>query len=239
MRDSSSEGFMDLGRDAAPLVPCSALACALLAGRWLVLGDTTFAFLLWNLFLAWLPLGFALLARRLRSSASQLFVLGLWLIFFPNAPYIVSDLMHLRERGAPLWFDAALLATFALAGLFVAVASLRVVHELVAARAGYPAAWGMTAAVCGLSGFGIYLGRFLRLNSWDALLHPLHLAHLTAARLSEPLAHPQTWGVSAVFAALLFATYIALEGRPGRREPGSSTALCPAQLKLPDAGNAP
>jgi uncharacterized membrane protein len=210
-----------------PLVPCSALACGLLAARWLRTGSADYAFLLWNLFLAWLPLGFVLAAERMEKLHWQVPWLVLWLLFFPNAPYLVSDLMHLRTRVAPLWYDTAMLAAFALAGLVLAVAALRVMRVIVQARAGAIAAWSAILGACALSGFGVYLGRFLRLNSWDAFLNPLGLFHLTAARLTAPQAHPQTWGVSVVFATLLLAVYVAFE----RRDPEADTR--PAKAPFP------
>ena len=214
----------NLIEQVVPLVPSSALSVSLLAARWLHTGSTSFAFLLWNLFLAWLPLGFAWAATRTQRGSWQAPLLVLWLLFFPNAPYLVSDLMHLRARVAPLWYDTALLASFALAGMFLAIASLRLVKQLIASRWGAVAGWATVALVCGLSGFGVYLGRFLRLNSWDALVNPFGLFHVTVERVAAPHAYPQTWGVSLVFAALLFAAYAAFDLRAVQHLPAPEPA---------------
>ena len=202
-----------LMQQVVPLVPSSALSVTLLGARWLHTGSTGYAFLLWNLFLAWLPLGLAWAATRTQRGSWQAPLLVLWLLFFPNAPYLVSDLMHLRVRVAPLWYDTGLLASFALAGMLLAIASLRLVKQLVANRWGSVAGWTTVALVCGLSGFGVYLGRFMRLNSWDALVNPFGLFHATVERVAAPHAYPQTWGVSLVFAALLLAAYVAFDLR--------------------------
>jgi uncharacterized membrane protein len=79
----------------------------------------------------------------------------------PNAPYILTDFIHLgRVGGAPLWFDAALIGTFAAAGLALGLGSLLVVHDVVEARAGRVVGWAVAVSSLGLSAIGIYLGRF-------------------------------------------------------------------------------
>jgi hypothetical protein len=104
-----------------PLALSSALACAILAARILRVESATFIFLVWNLFLAWVPYMWSLWAasieRRHPRAWWRLLLPGaLWLLFFPNAPYIVTDFVHLRERPpVPLWYDLGLLAAFALA----------------------------------------------------------------------------------------------------------------------------
>ena len=81
-------------------------------------GSITFVFLIWNLFLAWVPVIFALLARRWRRIPLLALAAGfVWLLFLPNAPYLVTDLIHLRPRAAaPFWYDLITLFTFALLG---------------------------------------------------------------------------------------------------------------------------
>ena len=138
---------------------------------------STFLFLVWNLFLAWMPYGLALTAgfwyRRRGWSAFTVVLLLAWLFFFPNAPYILTDLFHLKVRqGVPLWFDTLLILSFAFNGLLLGFASLLEVRSSLRRAL----SWFQTEALCLIflvsSGYGVYVGRYLRWNSWDFLTHP-------------------------------------------------------------------
>jgi uncharacterized membrane protein len=204
-------------RSLLPLLACSALCVALLVGRVAQTGSLAFLFLPWNLLLAWVPFGCSQLAARLgpRASAARLVPLGLlWLLFFPNAPYLVTDLLHLRARPpVPLWYDLALLTTFAWTGMLLGLASLGGAHRLVRARLGGRAGWAFVCGSAALSGLGIYLGRFGRWNSWDVVVQPGALFMDLATRCAHPLQHGRTWGVSLVFGGLLLTSYLAVEAR--------------------------
>jgi uncharacterized membrane protein len=203
-----------------PLVLGSLLSVAFLATRYGFTGSTRYRFLVWNLFLAWLPYGCAIALAYLRTrtappprevrpvAASTLLAVA-WLLTFPNAPYILTDVVHLMN-GRPVfrwWFDAGLVLSFALTGCFLGVASLRILHEMVRDRAGALVGWVFVLTVATLSGFGVYLGRFLRFNSWDVLTEPLRVARAIAVRVLDPLSYPRTYGVTLMFAALLLACY--------------------------------
>jgi uncharacterized membrane protein len=139
---------------------------------------------------------------------------ALWLAFFPNAPYILTDFWHLRERAPiPVWYDLGLLAAFALSGLFLAVFSLHTMSRIVRDYLGVIAGGLFAAAVLALGGLGIYLGRFLRWNSWDLVLNPRGVLGDVAVRVADPLSHPQTIGVTVLFAALLWVCYLAVAPR--------------------------
>lgn len=196
-------------RKELPLLACSALAIALLLARMARTGQVTFGFLLWNLILAWVPYGLSRIAPRIRWAGIGFW--ALWLLFFPNAAYIVTDFMHLRTRiGVPLWFDVALIASFALAGLALAVRSLEMAHREVDRRVGPRAGWLMVLSATGLSGLGIYIGRFLRWNSWDAIVRPGAVLADVTHRLLTPHEYPASWGVTIVFGAMLLAVYLSL-----------------------------
>jgi uncharacterized membrane protein len=202
-----------------PLLLSSLLAATLLAGRFYLSRSITFGFLAWNLVLAWVPYLASLWAshnhHRYPGRWWRLLLPGaLWLAFFPNAPYIMTDFWHLRERlPIPMWYDLGMLAAFAWTGLFLAVHSLRTMHGLVSDTLGRALGWLFVLAVAGLGGLGIYLGRFLRWNSWDLVLNPRSVLADVALRLANPLQHPRTFGVTLLFAALLLVSYLTLTAR--------------------------
>lgn len=180
-------------------------------------------FLVWNLFLAWVPYGVtlglrSLHDRRARSLSLVPFFL-VWLGFLPNAPYLVTDFIHLRFRdGAPLWFDAVMLASFAWAGVGLGAASLRGGSRIVRARGGAWAAAAFVPLVALATGFGIYLGRFVRLNTWDVATRPGTVLVQVLSPLVHPFAHPRAWTVSLTFA--LFFVVATIAGGRARRIAG-------------------
>jgi uncharacterized membrane protein len=195
----------------------SALAVVLLGMRVAWTHERAYLFLIWNLFLAWVPYGCALgiralHRRRLPGLALVPFFL-VWLGFLPNAPYLVTDFVHLRFRvGAPLWFDAVMLAAFAWAGVGLGTASLRVCAHVVRVRAGSLAVLAFTPLVALATGFGIYLGRFLRLNTWDVATRPGTVIVQTLSPLVDPFGHVHAWAVTLTF-ALFFAVATIVSNR--------------------------
>jgi uncharacterized membrane protein len=168
------------------------IACTfMLVMRRPIYGHTTMHYLVWNLFLAWIPFGLAAAAwiiTQLDIRAKWPFPAcgATWLIFFPNAPYIITDLIHLRKMPVgPIWYDLILTVAFAWTGFLLGFASLYIMHLLVSSRWGWRWGWLFVAAVTGLSGLGIYLGRFLRLNSWQ-VLSPLDLISHIGSWFNSP-----------------------------------------------------
>lgn len=188
-------------------------------------GYPYFRFLVWNLFLAWVPLviAFVLMALDRRSTGRWLLVpVGvLWLLFLPNAPYIFTDLIHLgRLPGAPLWFDMVLIGTFAATGLVLGWVSLAVVQGIVSRRVGTGAGWLMATGVLVLCTVGVYLGRVHRFNSWDALLDPSSLLEVVGSRLADPWANPMLvviLGCSSLALVVGYALVRAVIGSPTAR----------------------
>ena len=139
--------------------------------------------LIWNLFLAWIPfvlayVAYALSWRRVWLYFAIPIFAFLWLIFYPNAPYILTDLQHLNQTttSAPLWFDVILLVWFSWTGMLLGLISLYLMHEIVHRLFGRWPGWVFVLIISGLSSAGIYVGRFLRWNSWDILQNPSELA---------------------------------------------------------------
>jgi uncharacterized membrane protein len=189
--------------------------------------------MLWNLFLAWVPYLCSVWAiywheRHPRRWWGLLLPGVVAIAFFPNAPYIVTDFLHLGERpGMPLWYDIGLLASFAWTGIVLGIYALRLLQEIVKAWVGVVLSWLFVLAVLGLSGMGIYLGRFLRWNSWDLVLQPKAILYDVAIRLRYPFGHLSTYGVTLLFAALMFVCYLALTAGPaprGAAERGTAVA---------------
>lgn len=190
------------GREAAVvLLSCLAMALWALRGRWVPGG---FPYLPYNLVLAWIPWLLGLAAVRARSNFACLAVLPGWLLFLPNAPYLVTDLLHLRPRPpVPVWFDALLYGAFAIAGSALGWTSLSMVRERAASLVGEVRAELAAIAVSLLAGFGIYLGRFGRWNSWDLWQRPRALLEGAAASVSVRAAV-----FSALFGLFVWAGYL-------------------------------
>ena len=151
-------------------------------------------FLIWNLFLAWLPLGLAYLVgdmwrQRYIGRRGVIVGVGIWLLFFPNAPYLITDLIHLKAAPDHLiWYDALMSFSFALSGLLTGLYSLLKVHRLVEKIWNSLIAWVTVSGSLVLSSYGVYLGRFGRWNSWDIVTHPFSLVRYSVSNLHDPLA---------------------------------------------------
>jgi len=135
---------------------------------------------------------------------------GLWLLFFPNAPYIATDFVHLQRSAlVPYWYDAVTIAAFAWVGLMLGFASLYLMQTVVRQWRGVVAGWIFAVFAIGLCSLGIYLGRFLRLNSWDALEHPSVLPRIAHAVARDPFAYQEAIAVTVLFTlALSFAYFL-------------------------------
>lgn len=180
-------------------------------------GAPVFAFLFWNLFLAWVPyvLSLAMVGLdRVRAPGWVLAGVGVvWLLFLPNAPYILTDFIHLGAiPGAPQWFDALLIGSFAGTGLALGLASLLLVHRVVARRLGSLAGWTLAIGSLALSSVGIYLGRFPRFNSWDVLTNPHGLVQVVVSRLADPLGNPFLVQFAVLMTGGLIASYLVAWG---------------------------
>lgn len=190
-------------------------------------GSWVFLFLSWNLFLAWVPYLCSLWAAHWHAALPHrrwllALPIALSLAFFPNAPYIVTDFLHLAERSPiPLWYDIGLLTSFAWTGLVLGVYALRILQNIVRGWAGAILSWVFVLAVVNLSGMGVYIGRFLRWNSWDLVMQPTAILSDIAVRLRHPLLHPSTYGVTLLFSALMLVCYLALTVGPRPWEPDS------------------
>jgi uncharacterized membrane protein len=199
----------------AALALASALCVALLVARWIYSNPGAYDFLAWNLFLAWIPLLAAVavydMYRRGRPLVRLLPLGALWLLFLPNAPYLLTDLIHLGTRNdAPLWFDLVLFTAFAWTGALLGFMSVYLLQGVVRRAAGVSWSWAFVGGSLVATSFGIYLGRSLRWNSWALVTNPGPLLSDVWARLSDPLAHPRSFGMTVALSALLSVLYLVL-----------------------------
>jgi len=191
----------------------SGLSVAIFAGRVRLSGEYTYGFMIWNLILAWVPYVCSLWATFVerRYPWWGLLIPGFaWLVFLPNAPYMVTDFLHLSHRPPiPVWFDSVMLTSFAWTGCFLAVISLRAMQSIVEARVGRALGWLFALGALFLSGLGIYLGRALNWNSWDIILNPHGVLTDVLAPLLNPLGNMRALGMMFSFAAFLSVFYVA------------------------------
>jgi uncharacterized membrane protein len=186
----------------------SLFSVALIVVRYFYSAEPLFGGLIWNLFLAWIPFGLAILIYdRHRAGTRPLRLVplaALWLLFLPNAPYIVTDFKHLVPSPVvPLWVDIVVIAAPAWTGMLLGFLSLYLVQAVLRSLAGARVAWAAAVAVLGLASFGIYLGRVLRWNSWDVLANPRVLADLDGV-----LVDPRAIGMTVLLAAFLTSSYL-------------------------------
>ena len=199
---------------------------ALLLMRIIYAHNLRYVFLLWNLFLAWIPFQIAV-SRSASQHYSKWVKYGLvlcWLLFFPNALYIITDLIHLEGEGgrAPVWFDAVLLFTSSITGLMMAFISLYQVEIFIRKNISARHVNKLVAAALFLGSFGVYLGRFLRWNSWDIVANPVSLLLEIAVRFTSPFLHYRTWAVTLLLTCLFGLLYYAAKKIPALLE-GNST----------------
>lgn len=198
----------------ASLVFASGLCLVFLALRIAYARNMAYIGLAWNLFLAWLPLvssfaAFSLYRRPLSLTTALVAVSAiLWLLFFPNAPYLLTDLMHLRDTGdAPFWYDMIMLISFAWTGFYLGLVSLYLMQDVIRRMLGPCTGWAFALGSLALGSFGIYLGRFLRWNSWDVFTRPLDVLDDILERLLNPFQHAQAVGFSLLFFLFLISAY--------------------------------
>jgi len=171
-----------------------------------------YGFLIWNLFLAYIPFGISTILKEkttLQNSKFKFWILfTTWLLFLPNAPYIITDFVHLQQgKAMPYWYDLLVISTFALNGMLLFFISINDMHKIIQQKFSKTKAWFSTTMIFFLCGFGIYLGRFLRWNSWDIIHKPQLLIKDIIMPIINPTQHPKTWGVTLGFGLLFTISF--------------------------------
>lgn len=176
------------------LVFATLVCVAMLLARTWFAGEVKFSFLPGNLLLAWIPAIFAIAVyslhvRRSRRWPVMIACAAVWFFFYPNAPYLITDLVHLKTRPPiPRWYDLIVFMSFAWTGLFLGYLSLYLMQEIVRDWLGRRTAWSFAVLMLGLGSLGVFVGRFWRWNSWEVITRPLGLASdvLRRIRSMEP-----------------------------------------------------
>ncbi len=198
--------------EAGFLTALTSLCFMLILSRMHLAQSKMFLFLVWNLFLAGIPWVLStimiLFPKLQKKNLLVVFILGVWLVFFPNAPYILTDLFHLKKSlTMPLWYDLTLVLAFAWTGLVFGFLSLWDIEQILNQKIKPIYTSIISSSLLFLAGFGIYLGRYLRWNSWDVLQQPEGLLIDIGDRVIHPFSHPTTWGVTILMGLLLNMFY--------------------------------
>jgi uncharacterized membrane protein len=212
-KTSAADRLDALHRLAQAIVISNAVSIGLIAVRFMASTNYRYWFLLWNLFLAWLPLLFAwLFHRTVRQGRlwhwKTLALLAAWLGFLPNSFYILSDFVHLRATyEVSLLFDVVMFSSFVWNGFLAGFMATFVVHEELRRRMVGRRADMVIGIVLFLCSFAIYLGRFLRWNTWDVIFNPAGLLFDVSDRIINPGSYPRTFATTGTFFVLLAGMY--------------------------------
>lgn len=199
------------------LIASTCFSCVLELLRILHTGKPMFLWLIWNLFLAYVPFWLSTWLTMRRTAPGRrplrgldLVLLLVWILFIPNSFYILTDLYHLidcRDPRVPAWFDLSLIFSFAWNGLLLGVLSVRQMEKIVCPVIGGYWASSFVYFVMALNALGVYAGRYLRFNSWDILTNPFQLTIDMGHLIIHPLQSLQAWGMIACYTILLSFIY--------------------------------
>lgn len=196
------------------MIYASLLAVVVYLYRIWQLGDVVFSYLPWNLFLAWIPLALSLLLiRMLRrqpwSDWSSIALTLVWMLFLPNAFYMLTDYIHLQDlTGANILYDVVMFTMFIFLGMVLGFSSLYVFHKELLRHVAPKIAWVWVMTVLALCSFAIFIGRDLRWNSWDVLASPTGLLFDLSDRIINPSAYGNVYGAFVALFGLLAVMYV-------------------------------
>ena len=203
--------FLNRFKSLSMLTLSMLLSLVLLMIRMKVTESFFYAFLVWNLFLATIPFATTtyIISRPNISKLMLFFSFCFWLLFLPNAPYIITDLIHLRLSPAnTIWLDILIVISFVFNGLILCYLSLIDMEKVLKKHFNKKVAFYSILFALFLSGFGIYLGRVLRFNSWDVIQHPNTLVSQISSILIHPIQHQTAWMFTLGFGAFLSVGYM-------------------------------
>ncbi|MFB6455675.1 DUF1361 domain-containing protein [Chitinophaga sp. Hz27] len=169
------------------------------------------ASLVWNLFLAYIPFAMTNWMERnpseIKHRLNWYICFVVWLLFIPNAPYIITDLFHLFDGGVPVWFELFLICSFAFSGMLMGYMSIRSMEKMWSNRYTRWPAWLFSFPVLFLSSLGVYIGRYLRYNSWDIVKDPVTLSKDLIALFTHPWENRHAWAFTICMGVFLSLMY--------------------------------
>jgi uncharacterized membrane protein len=198
------------------LLTSVAFGLLMVMARIVYTGQLTFAFLLWNLFLAFVPylLSYQLLMRPAWIESNWKFasLFTIWLLFVPNSFYILTDLFHLYDSDAvPRWYDLMLIFSFAWNAMLLGILSVRQMEKIIQARWQLKNEWFFVYPIMWLNAEGVYIGRYLRYNSWDVISNPFRLMADIMHMILHPLWYKDGWGMIVCFSFFLSIVYMTIK----------------------------
>ncbi|HPG11611.1 MAG TPA: DUF1361 domain-containing protein [Chitinophagaceae bacterium] len=194
----------------------SCFSFLLLTGRIMVTGELNYLFLPWNLFLAYIPYW---ITRQMynhpdsfKNNVKKYLALASWLLFVPNSFYIITDLFHLTHiDSAPKWFDLLLIFSFAWNGILFGIISLYRVEQLISFKYRKGFAEIFIFMIMWLNAFGVYIGRYLRFNSWDIITNPVSLFGEIINMIIHPLQNGSAWGMTLCYTIFMTLLYLMIK----------------------------
>ena len=192
---------------------------ALLVARLVYTHEVVYMFYPWNFFLALIPMACSKRLGKLdKMNFNAICYLTIWLLFFPNAPYLVTDLFHFSEReGCPGWFDLILVSSASWNGIIIAAISLLQVEQFLRKSYNNKKVMLLLLFFIALCGYGVYLGRFPRFNSWDIITNPTGLAYFIKNSLIHPHEHISAWAFTSIFSLLFGIIFFTIKILYGER----------------------
>ena len=198
------------------LIVSSFYAVGLEVFRIILSGHRNYSYFIWNLFLAWIPYALSMYLpvsfHVVRSRVLVWTLLIIWFLFWPNSPYILTDFLHLKEKqNIPLWFDLCLILSFSWTGLMLGFISLIEIQNLVRKRSGRTVAWIFASFTILTGSLGIYIGRYVRLNSWDVVANPLRVFTDIFSHFEDHMLRKEMVVMTLQYGIFLFLGYLTVK----------------------------
>jgi uncharacterized membrane protein len=190
--------------------------------RIIIFGKYSLIYLLWNIFLAFLPFMISSImfnfANEKKLKTIIFFIFGIvWLLLIPNSPYIITDLIHIGEiRKVPLLFDSFLIFGSASLGLLLGMHSMYDMERIIKMKFKKNVNILMITIFAFIIGFGVFLGRFLRFNSWDVFASPVSILNGIKEIFSNRSETVESLLYTVLFSVFILVFYLAWKSESKR-----------------------
>ena len=206
--------LFDQSKIFSTFIGLSVFSLFILMIRMKLTGSYYYLFLVWNLFLAFIPFAIStyLSFQQKLNNITIIIISMVWLLFLPNAPYIVTDLFHLQySHPNRIWLDVLTISAFAVTGMYFFYQSLLTMETIFKQKFGKTTSTYITPLLIVLVAFGVYLGRYLRFNSWEIISQPLSIFESITSIIFNPKTHYNALLFTALFALFLAVFYYAFK----------------------------